>query len=87
MEIAHKFESHTVCFCRHKFRTDFTCKINCKSNFREPVDFQKNVLTSLFLKKNAKMFHGLGQDIFCTKLLVVGDFETLFKGCKGSENS
>ena len=44
MDIARKFESHTVSICRHAFRTDFSCKINSKSNFREIVDFQKNAL-------------------------------------------
>ena len=46
MNIALKFEFHTVCICRHEFRTDFFCKINSKSNFRESVDFQKNGSTS-----------------------------------------
>ena len=29
--------------------------------------------------KNAKISHGLGQDISCIKFLVVSDFEALFK--------
>ena len=44
MDIAGKLEVHTVCICRHAFRTDFACKINFKSNFCESVDFQKNDL-------------------------------------------
>ena len=52
MDIARKFESHTVYICRHAFRTDFSCKINFKSNFRESVDFQKKT-------------YELGQDISC----------------------
>ena len=61
MDIASEFESHTVCICRHAFLTDFSCKINFKSNFNESVDFLKNALTSLFSKKNAKKSHGLGK--------------------------
>ena len=83
MDIARKMESHTVCICRHAFRTDFACKINFKSNFRESVDFQKNAFTSLFSKMQ-KMFHGLGQDISCIKFLEVIDFEALFKLYKRS---
>ena len=29
-----------------------------------------------------KVFHGLGQDFFCIKFLVVSDFEALFKCAK-----
>ena len=71
MDIASKFESHTVCICRHAFRTDFSCKINFKSNFHESVDFQKNALTLIFSKKCQKLFHGLGQDISCINFLEV----------------
>ena len=46
MDIARKLECHTVCICRHAFRTDFACKINFKANFRDSVDFQKNPLFS-----------------------------------------
>ena len=78
MDIACKFESHTVCICQQAFRTDFSCKMNFKSNFHESVDFQKNALTSIF-SKNAKNDYGLGQDISCIKFLEVGDFGALFK--------
>ena len=44
IDIACKFESHTVCICRQSFRTDFSWKINFKSNFRESVDFQKGTV-------------------------------------------
>ena len=53
MDLAGMFESHTVCICRHGFRTDFSCKISSKSNVRESVDFEKNGLTSR-ISKNAK---------------------------------
>ena len=79
MDIACKLESKTVCICRHEFWTDFSCKINSRSNFRESVDFQKNAITSGFSKKMLKVFHGLGQDFFCIKFLVVSDFEALLK--------
>ena len=39
MDIARKFKSYTACICRHAFRTDFSCKLNIKSNLRETVCF------------------------------------------------
>ena len=55
MDIARKLKSNTVCICRHEFWTDFYCKINSRSNFREYVYFQKNAITSGF-SKNDKSF-------------------------------
>ena len=82
MNIARKFESHTVCICRHVFRTDFKCKINFKSNFHESVDFQRNALTSIF-SKNAKNVTWIWARHFL-KYLEVSDFEALFKSYKRS---
>ena len=61
MDIARKFEANTVCICRHAFRTDFSCKINFKSNIPESVDFQKNAYTSLFSKNGKKLSMDLGK--------------------------
>ena len=70
MDIARKLKSNTVCIFRHEFWTDFSCKINSRSNFCESVDFQKNAITSRLLK----VFHGFGQDFSCIKFLVVSVF-------------
>ena len=52
MNIASKFESHTVCICRITFQTDLSRKITFKSNFGESVDFQKNANFMIFNAKN-----------------------------------
>ena len=86
MDIAHKFESHTVCLCRHAFRTDFSCKINSKSKFRESVDFQKKYHNFMIVKKCKKCSMDLGR-YKCIKFLVVSDFEALFKWCNQGGHS
>ena len=75
MDIALKFKSHSVCICPNAFLTEFFCKITFMSNFSESVDLQKISFNFTIFKKNQKNFHGLGQDIFCIKFLVVSDFE------------
>ena len=76
MDIPRKFESHTVRICRHAFWTDFSCKINFKSNFHESVDFKKDALTSILKKKKkvpwTRARHFLYQ-------IQVSDFEAMFK--------
>ena len=74
VDLARKFESHTVCICRNAVQTDFSRIITFKS-----VDFQKKCFNFMNFKKYKTMFHGLGQDISCIKDLVVSDFVTLFK--------
>ena len=56
MVIAHKLKLHPVCICRHVFRA--ACKIKF---FNISVDFQKNALTSLFLKKYKTYSMDLGR--------------------------
>ena len=67
MDIARKLKSKTVCICRHEFWTDFSCKINSRSNFRESMDFQKNAITSGF-SKNAKSVPWTWTGLFLYKI-------------------
>ena len=79
MDIASKLKSKTVCICRHEFWTDFLVRsIQDQISANLWIFRKKKSITSGF-SKNAKMFHGLGQDFFCIKFLVVSDFEALFK--------
>ena len=68
MDIARELESHTVCICRHAFQTDFACKINFKSHFRESVDFQNNALIH-YLKKYKTCSMDLGRTFPVSNIL------------------
>ena len=79
MDITRKLKCNTVCICRHEFWTDFSCKINSRSYFRESVDFQKKCHNFRIFKKCQKCSMDFDRTFFCIKLLVVSDFEGLFK--------
>ena len=55
--------------------------------FPQICEFSEKCHNFMIFKKMQKMFHGLRQDISCIKLLVVSDFEALFKWCKWSWHS
>ena len=69
MDIARKLDSNIVCICQHVFRSDFACKINFTSNFRESVDFQKKTLNFIIFKKCKKCSINLGRTLAVSNFL------------------
>ena len=54
MEIASKVDFHTVDIFWNAFKTDFSKKTPCKSNFVEFVNFQKKCLNFIIFEKSKK---------------------------------
>ena len=81
MNVASKFESHTVPYiCRNTFQ-NWTFLVRSHSS-RFSVNMwtlRKMPLFHDFQKKKQKLFRGLWQDISCIEFLVVSDFNALIK--------